>query len=189
VTPKGASTDNTDEMALMILPDNPVSFGYKCIWIAVRTNDKDKVAHMLGIKNKMACNWKYGIEKAYERKVFISPSVGQWTFAIGWGLADFTPKSELEETIGLKAKIDALSKEFGEAQIFATHRVSDAHSWAKSINGQTVRYYAWAGESVLIEGEPTTIEIELNLANTFLEEAQDENYYEQANILSPMRKL
>jgi hypothetical protein len=181
-----------EDLTLIVEPDSAVSFGYKCIWIAVKTNDKDRVAEILGVTNVMACNWKNGIHKAYENKVFISPTVGDWTLAIGWGLVDFNPKSELDETAGFKRKLDALSKEVGEAQLFATHRITDYHSWAKSINGKTVRYYSFIGErleNILIEGKPTPIESNLNLANTFSEEAKDEKYFERADIIFPDEEL
>jgi hypothetical protein len=181
-----------EDFALIIEPDSAVSFGYKCVWIAVKTNDKDRVAKILGLKYVMACNWKYGIQKAYEDKIFISPPVGNWTLVIGWGLVDFNPKSEIDETVGFKRKINALSKEFGEAQLFTSHRITDYHSWAKSINGETVRYYSFIGErleNILIEGEPTPIETNLNLANTFSEEAKDENYFERKDITFPDEEL
>jgi hypothetical protein len=186
------SDSEKDSPAMIAEPNGVVSFGYKCIWIAVNTHDRDRVAEILGIKNLIACNWEKGIEKAYENKIFISPSVGIWTLIAGWGLVDFEPKNELDEAKGFKQKIDILSKEFGEAQLFFTHRVTEYHGWAKSINGTTTRYYSFLGErfeNILIEGEATPFEKQLNLANTFSEEAKDENYYEREDIVFPDEEL
>jgi len=177
-----------DDFALMVEPDSAVSFGYKCIWIAVKTIDKDSVASVLGLKNFMACNWKFGIERAYENKVFVSPPVGNWTLAVGWGLTDFKTESEFDESVGLKQKIDLLSKSFGEAQLFATHRVTEYHCWAKSVNGKTVRYYSYLGErlkNLLVEGSPTPVESVLNLVNTFSKEANEDDYFERTDITFP----
>jgi len=180
-----SSFDSTKEMTIL---DSAVSFGYKCMWIAVKTNDKAKIAEILEIKNGKPCNWKYGIEQAYQDKVFITPQVGQWTLIVGWGLTSFSFKSELEEVRSFTGKIDKLSKEFGEAQFFVTHRVSDYQLWAKSISGKTTRLYCFLGEkgeNIAIEGEPTEIEKKFKLVNTFSKEAKDENYLERTDILSP----
>jgi hypothetical protein len=179
------NVDTTKEMTTL---DSVVSFGYKCMWIVVKTNDKDKIADILKIKNRLPCNWKQGIEQAYEDKIFITPQVGQWTFVVGWGLTNFSFKNELEEVKSFKNKIDKLSKEFGEAQFFATHRVSEYHLWAKSINGQTIRLYSYLGEkgeNIAIEGQPTDFEKKYKLINTFSKEAKNENYIEKTDILIP----
>jgi hypothetical protein len=179
---------NVDTAKGITTLDSTVSFGYKCMWIAVKTNDKDKIANILEIKNKKPCNWKQGIEQAYEDKVFITPQVGQWTFVVGWGLTNSNFKDELEEVNSFKTKIDKLSKEFGEAQFFVTHRVSEYHLWAKSINGQTVRLYSYLGEkgeNIAIEGQPTDFEKKYKLINTFSKEAKDEHYIERTDILIP----
>lgn len=191
-TEQVTSNNEKDSFSIKTDPDDVVSFGYKCIWIAVETNNTHRVAEVLGVKNPMVCNWKTGIQKAYENKIFISPSVGAWTLIVGWGLVDFKPKNELDEARGFKQKINALSKEFGEAQLFFTHRVTEYHGWAKSINGTTTRYYSFLGErfeNILIEGDATPFEKQLNLANTFSEEAKDENYFEREDIVFPDEEL
>jgi hypothetical protein len=193
VPPGGARLASPeDDLSAMIEPDSPVSFGYKCIWMAVKTNDKDRVARLLGIENVMACNWKFGIQKAYQDEVFISPAEGEWTLVVGFGLADFKAESELDEAVGFKRKINAVSTVFGEAQLFVTHRITDYHCWARSINGVTTRYYSYIGErleNILIEGDPTPVESKLNLANTFSGEAKNENYFERTDISFPDEEL
>ena len=41
----------------------------------------------------------------------------------------------------------------------------------------------------MIEGDPTPIESNVNLANTFSEEAKDENYFERTDITFPDEEL
>ena len=56
-------------------PDSPVSFGYKCMWYAVKTEDKQELADFLELKNISVSNWQSGIPKAYEGFVFITPPI------------------------------------------------------------------------------------------------------------------
>ncbi len=66
--------------------DNPINFGYKTVWIAVKTNDKLGISKILELKNVKPSNWKSGIENAYHKSVFITPQIGDWTLAVGMGL-------------------------------------------------------------------------------------------------------
>jgi len=165
------------------VPDSPVGFGYKCMWFAVKTENKNKLAEILKLKNISDCNWQVGIDKAYNGSVFITPSIDGWTLACGWGLPHGDSKESISE---VKNILRTLSKEFGEAQFFCTHRVTEYHCWIKSKNGQVERVYSFLGESgenIVIEGEPTEFEKTLNLANTFSNEAKEENYFEREDIV------
>lgn len=164
-------------------PDKPVAFGYKCMWLAVKTDNAEKVANIIGLKTKNICNWAVGINKAYDGKIFVSPVVHGWTFAVGWGL----PHGDTNESIdSVKLILNNLSREFGEAQFFATHRVVSFVCWIKSINGNTTRVYSYAdGENILVEGEPTGIEKKMNLINTLSPEAKDPKYFDRSDLVMP----
>lgn len=182
--------NNTDQRSPKI--DTPLSFGYKCMWLAVKTSHKEKVAEILGLKETHPENWKTGIEEAYNGKVFITPQIGEWTLVVGYGLSGKNSKSELDEANSYKDKINKLSSQFGEAQFFATHRVTEYHLWAKSLNGQTVRVYSYVGEkgeNILIEGQPTTVEKKYKLVNTFSKEAKNEKYFERTDLVTPDEEL
>ena len=164
-------------------PDKPVSFGYKCVWIAVKTTDKEKVATIVGVKSRSTCNWSAGIEKAYEDKIFITPSVRGWTFIIGYGLPHGDNKKNIDT---LKTILNNLSKEFGEAQFFGTHRVVSFVCWIKSTNGKTSRVYSYAdGENIVVEGDPTEVEKKMNLINTLSSEAKDPKYFDKEDLTMP----
>ena len=45
-------------------PDSPVNFGYKFAWMAVKTENNQKVSELLKLKRTSACNWKYGFNGA-----------------------------------------------------------------------------------------------------------------------------
>jgi hypothetical protein len=165
------------------VPDSAVGFGYKCMWFAVKTDNTSRLAELLELKNVSDCNWRAGVDKAYNGSVFITPSIDGWTSACGWGLPHGDSKEGIEE---VKRVLRILSTELGEAQYFCTHRVSEYHCWMKAINGQIERAYSYSGESGengVIEGEPTEFERTLKLANTFSVEANDPGYFEREDII------
>lgn len=165
------------------VPDSAVSFGYKCMWFAVKTDKKNRLAEIFKLKNLSDCNWQVGIDNAYNGSIFIAPTIDGWTLACGWGLPHGDTKEGIEE---VKNILRTLSKEFGEAQFFCTHRVTEYHCWIKATNGQIERVYSYlgeSGESIAIEGQPTKFERTLKLINTFSDEAKDEKYFERENLV------
>lgn len=171
------------------IPDLPVGFGYKCMWMAVKTVNTQKLVELLKVRNLEPCNWKVGIDQAYKGYVFITPPIDGWTLACGTGLPNGDRPEDIEH---IKSLLETLSKTFGDAQFFCTHRVVEYHCWIKAVAGKVVRVYAYLGESgenITIEGEPTAIEKPLNLANTFSPEAKDENYFGREDIVWPDEQL
>jgi hypothetical protein len=165
------------------VPDSAVGFGFKCMWFAVKTDNKNRLAEILNLKNISDCNWRVGINNAYNGSVFITPTIDGWTLACGWGLPHGDHKEGIDE---VKNILQTLSKQFTEAQFFCTHRISEYHCWIKATNGQVERVYSYsgeAGENVAIEGQPTEFERTLKLANTFSEEAKDEKYLERKDLI------
>jgi len=165
--------------------DNPVGFGYKCMWIAVKTNNQQKVSELIELQDQQEANWESGIDLAYGGYIYITPVVDNWILIVGNGL----PSGDTEESSGeIKILLRKLSKEFGEAQFFGTHRVVDYHSWIKSTNGEIDRAYTYIGESgenTEVLGEKTEFEKGFNLINTFSEEAQQDNYFEREDLFYP----
>ncbi|HEU4496364.1 MAG TPA: hypothetical protein VFR70_04870 [Flavobacterium sp.] len=173
---------DTEPIEILTEPDQPIGFGYKIVWIAAKTDKKIEFADILGLKNIQPSNWQSGIECAYKNSVFITPQIGEWTLAAGWGLPGGDNKQSVEK---LEKMLNRLSCEFGEAQFFGTHRVAEYHNWMKSVNGKTERIYAYAGESgetLKVSGEPTEPEKELNLFNPPSEEAASESYSEREDL-------
>lgn len=85
------------------------------------------------LSNVSACNWQVGIKEAYDGFVFITSPVGEWTLACGWGLPHGVSKESIAE---VKKLLQALSKEFGDAQFFCTYCVTEYHCWIKAKNGR-----------------------------------------------------
>lgn len=162
--------------------DHPIDFGYKTVWIAVKTGNKERIVEILGLKNIQSSNWKSGIETAYDNGVFITPQIGKWTLAVGIKLIN---NNDLENINKLEKTINKLSDEFGEAQSFGTHRVVEYHHWMKSVNGKITRVYSYIGESaesIKVFGDLTEPEIGLNLFNSFSKEAKSDEYWNREDL-------
>jgi len=164
--------------------DRPVSFGYKCNWLAVHTIETDKLADGFGLSDTTPCNWEYGIHYAYEDRFFVSPPVDGWTFIVSSHL----PFAEDQQTVSLiKTMLIDLSREFGQAQYFGTLRTAGYDSWIKAENGRIIRAYSLVdGTNTIVEGEPTAPEKKYNLLNTLSEEYDnDPNYLDRQDIDHP----
>ena len=84
-------------------PNDPAeSFGYKCLWIAVKTNQQQKIADIIELQNRQESSWTSGIDWAYKNYsfVYITPAINEWTFVVGWGI----PESGTEKSL-LQLKI------------------------------------------------------------------------------------
>lgn len=175
----------TNKIEIDAAEDSPVGFGYKCMWLAIKTDQQTRVANLIGVQDPRICNWKSGIGNAYRQSIFITPVIDGWTLAAGHGL----PHGDTIETIEvLKNLLNKLSAEFGEAQFFCTHRVLEYHCWMKSTNGKIDRVYSYLGEraqNVVISGEPTDIENSYQLIDTFSEDAQHDDYWEREDLTYP----
>jgi len=170
-------------------PDTPVGFGYKIMWIAVKTDNKALVAQTMGLKKTKPSNWKNGIDKAYMDAIFITPPIDNWILVVGMGLPTGDSKESIDQVSDL---LNKLSTQFGEAQFFCTHRVVEYHCWIKSTNGQIDRIYSYLGESgenIEIKGEPTDIEKNYKLIDTFSEEGQKDDYFDQEDLIYPDEQL
>lgn len=162
--------------------DNPVDFGYKIVWLAVKTDSKSELSKILGLKNSKPANWESGIENAYESSVYITPQIGEWTLAVGMRLPLGDNIKSIEK---LEELLNKLSSEFGEAQFFGTHRVVGYHNWMKSVNGKIERIYSYLGESgenIKVYGQPTEPEKNLKLFNSLSEEAKSNDYLEREDL-------
>lgn len=166
-----------------IQTDSVTDFGYKMVWIAVKTSQKNRLAEIINLKRIRNVNWEVGIETAYDDGIFITPQIGEWTLIVGTGLPN---KGDTKENIvELENLLNALSAEFGEAQFFGTHRVVEFHNWMKSTNGKMERIYSYVGESmesIKVFGVPTKAEEGLELFNSLSEDAKNDTYFEREDL-------
>ncbi|MBU1497642.1 hypothetical protein KKF34_12280 [Myxococcota bacterium] len=183
-----AEPDMPSEQDINIEPDMPVEFGYKCQWLAIKTDSADEVINKIKLKDVQVSSWKSGILHAYEDMVFVTPPVNGWVFVVGATLPDFADNRSKRNNI--EKMLIALSLYFSEVQYFGSHRVVEYHAWAKAKNGSIVRGYAYLGEqgrTLWNVGEKSSSEIELGL-NYFNEnspDADDDGYWEREDLKFP----
>jgi hypothetical protein len=166
-------------------PDLPQSFGYKIAWLALRTTDTSGVAAALGLRDIRPASWGEGVSEAYGPAVFVTPPLSDWTLAVGVSLF---PSGESGTVV--KPLLERLSRRFGEAHYFATHRVVESHTWARAVSGQLVRGYGWVGErgeTLWDEGEQTPEERALGFRffNERSPEASQQGYWARKDLRWP----
>jgi hypothetical protein len=140
-------------------PDLPVQFGPRMAWLALETKKPQAVADALRLQEIRDATWANGVEAAHQASVFITPPLADWTLAVG---ATFFPPEPVDGFV--RPLIEQLSRQFGEAQYFCTHKEAQLHMWARARQGLLVRGYAWLGRNgrtLWDEGAPTTEECEL----------------------------
>jgi hypothetical protein len=144
-------------------PDDPVPFGYKCAWLAIKNPNPEAVVNALGLVGAQKCGWKKGIEAAYRGEFFITPAVNGWVLVVSIALPEIPDKKGEDRLLPL---IAALGQRFHEVQYFGTHRIVEYHGWAKALEGKIVRRYAFLGErgeTLCNEGPLTQEERKLDL--------------------------
>jgi hypothetical protein len=130
------------------------------MWLAVRDRPSKAVAQALELSGTHPVDWNLGVDAAYADSVFVTPRLGAWTLAVGVRLPDFTAGNAALN------RLAALSRRLGEVQFFGTHRVVEAHAWAKAVDGRLVRAYCFVGEQGRITrfvGDPTPDEWALGI--------------------------
>jgi len=185
---KNTTTNKNKLIKIDTIPDNPIDFGYKINWIAVKNGDKKEIAKIIGLSNLKPSNWKNGIENAYEKSIFISPKIGNWTLIVGNEL----PIADHKNINKLEKILNDLSNKFEEAQYFGTNRIVEYHSWIKSENGKIKRAYSYIGEkdeTIKFYGKLTEPEKELNLYNSLSDEAKLDKYWEREDLNYPDEEL
>jgi len=143
--------------------DSPVPFGYKCAWLAIKTEDSQAVVQALGLQNVRKSGWRNGVDAAHRGEVFVTPPVNGWVLAASLSLPEIAGKTRPDQ---LSPLVRALATEFPEVQYFGTHRVVEYHGWLRATQGEIVRRYAFLGErgeTRSDEGKRTAEETELGL--------------------------
>src|SRR5258708_17088488 len=123
-------------------PQVPVPFGYRTAWYAVRADDARAVATALNLSDIHTSDWMGGTKAALDWNdgaVFVTPPVHGWVLAEGAVLMSDTDRDRRFEN-----HLVTLSDEFGEAQYFASARVSDAYTWARAKGGYLDCMFEWA---------------------------------------------
>lgn len=137
-----------------------MGFGRKNQWIATKCGTAKELANALQLEQIRTANWQSGLAAAYgypKALVFVTPPLGGWVLAVG-GLPDPCDPPGLACWRRLMTQV---SLRFGEAQFFATHRVSNYTAWARYFNGEENRLFAQADEPIYNLGKAFPDEAEL----------------------------
>lgn len=147
---------------------HPEIFDSPCRWMAIRTTDPRAVQKALKLMNPTLCTWAEGLAEARERRLFITPPIGEWVLVVGPGLPD--PADDVDECYHL---LTDLSRKLGLVQFFNLNRALGHHAWARLDAGEVLRAYAWAGHVAWNQGTPSPVELGLDLrCYEYLEEPE-----------------
>jgi hypothetical protein len=134
---------NDKKEATIVAGDDPVPFGYKCAWLAIKTDQPDAVVTTLGLVGAQKSNWAKGIAAAYNGDVFVTPVIQGWVLVVSLSIPEIVDEKREDQLTPL---IRILGKRFRDVQYFGTHRVVEYHGWLRAVDGEIVRRYAYLGE-------------------------------------------
>jgi hypothetical protein len=145
----------------------PASFGYKCAWIAVRTDAPLSVANVLDLRDVRSSSWEDGNEAAYgrtsPRRAFLTPAIDGWVLCASVGFFDLADSGQ-----DLASFLCDLSRQLRTTvQFFLTYRVVEAHVWGCAENGNVIRLYGYSsgGSGKLFDiGDQTDAEVSLGFS-------------------------
>jgi len=160
----------------------PVSFAYKTAWFAVKSNDSVVVAKALGLKGQRPVSWKTGIDTAYDdsqSSIFVTPPIHGWVLAVGRKFL-FLPPNE-------GPMLFSLSRQFTEAQFFATMRISDAYMWERAQNGELACSFDYGDGEIHRHGNASAVEKEIGLRffDSESPDAKTPGYYDLKDLNFP----
>jgi hypothetical protein len=127
-------------------------------WLAIRTSNLAAVQDSLKLHNPIACSWEEGLAEARGRKLFISPPIQGWVLVIGSALPEAS--EDIDQCFRF---LMALSRKTGLVQYFSVNRILRHHAWAIVDEGEVVRGYAWADQTLWNQGPRTAAEAQLGM--------------------------
>lgn len=174
------STNTLPGLSNPTLMTPPWPFGYKTAWLAIRSEDPKAVAAALELSNVQSTNWVYGVWHSVETddyQIFVTPPVKGWVLAVGIPFL-FEADDHQEK------RIIALSKQFGEAQFFASMRVSSAYLWARATDGRLMRLFYEGDGTRRAEGNETPEEKDLNFKffDSSSHESKEPGYWQRKDL-------
>lgn len=160
-------------------------FESPCRWLAIRSGNVQAVQEALHLHNATECSWQEGLAEARDRRLFISPPVGDWILVVGSGLPD--PSDDVDKCFHF---LRHLSREMGRVQFFSLNRVLHHHAWVRMEDGRVQRAYAWAGHTVWNQGRVSTEERALGLhCFGYAEAATRTDFTDQAPVAFNTEKV
>ena len=122
-------------------------------WLAVKSRNSDEVVRAIGLQQVESCPCGEGVTDFEARRIFVSPSANGWVVISGRQVPG--PAEDIDSCFRF---LTELSGRVGHLQYFHANPALGHHAWAKIIDDQVVRAYAWTGETVWNQGEFTLAE-------------------------------
>lgn len=166
----------------------PIPIGYKCAWLAIRTENTKAVLKALQLEEIKKTDWTSGIESAYRGRVFVGPPINGWTLVVSIALPIVDQTNQTDHCLPF---LQRLGERFEDVQYFATQCQAKHHAWVRVVNGEIRRAYAWLGNSSITlwnSGEQTPEEIEQGWRFFDEREAGDEHYWLRTDREYPEEK-
>ena len=161
----------------------PQPFGYKANWIALNSNQIEKILESLEYDKSVKTNWEIGVNATFQNRNlrFICPTIDNWTLILGDSI-DYVSSNEV------KSKLSELSKLFGEAYYFGSFRGTGYASWAKYINGKEIRAFLIDDADVFYSvgklEEEETILVAKRKSELNMEDKEDIEYHQKFDFLN-----
>jgi hypothetical protein len=125
-------------------------FGYKMSWIAIRFEDGNSISETLGLRNVQRIGWVDGVAAAYVGGLFVTPSVGGFTFVVG-------PEASLGSAQLIGDRLGC------EVQVFESYRNSDNVIWERFQKESGLRSFRFSDGEFVNVGELTDVEKKIGL--------------------------
>lgn len=152
-------------------------------WLAVKGRNLLAVKRAFGLQKAKPCSWIQGLCR--DEKVFIAPPVKGWILVFGSELPN--PAEDIDGCFRFMVR---LSRKLGHVQLFSANRVLQHHAWIRLENGKVVRAYAWAGQTLWVQGSETSAEKELDMAcYDYFESAQSESFGTPERVIGNVEKV
>jgi hypothetical protein len=121
-------------------------FGMKCGWLAVPAGDPAQVLAQVregGLGEPTASAWDDGVRRAGTEEItFATAPVRGWVLVVGGTIM-------YEAVHSIEARVERLSRAFGEAQAFVSDRITGHYRWVRAVGGELVRSFATIDGHVL----------------------------------------
>ena len=170
---------------------SPSIFSRPRTWLAVRSRNPEDVARSMGLGELHPCACAEAMADADAdadadaERLFVSPSVNGWVVVTGRQLPG--PGEDIDACYRFLAN---MSERLGHVQYFHGNPALGHHAWAKLIDRQVTRAYAWTGETTWSQGKPTLAEEKTGMrCFDYLEDGEDGSYQQWETVGANVDRL
>lgn len=126
-------------------PVQEFTFFENATWLAVKCDDPKKVINYLKLKPIKEMDWDDAFNDYQNNPIIITPTIGDWVFITGDKVLDIIPETEdsqIPEEDRYFEEIKAMSKKFGNVQVYINWEKYSNLFYLKSLKGENVYSYS-----------------------------------------------